>query len=67
MKTGAITERRLLRIKPAAAYLGLSTWTLRRLVQEGELRAVQLPGHAPWLLDIRDLDNWIEKKKSDYR
>lgn len=67
MKTGAIPERRLLRIKQSAVYLGLSTWTLRRLVQQGELRVIQLLGHAPWLLDIRDLDDWIEKNKGDYR
>lgn len=62
-----IPKRRLLRIKRAADYLGLSTRKIRCLVQEGDLHAVQLPGHAPWLLDIRDLDAWIEKNKGDYR
>jgi excisionase family DNA binding protein len=56
--------RRLLRLKPAAEYLSLSTWTLRRLVQGGELPIIKYGENAPWLIDVRDLDGWIEQHKT---
>jgi excisionase family DNA binding protein len=56
--------RRLLRLKPAAEYLALSTARLRTLIQTGELPAVITGEGAPWLVDIRDLDSWIEQKKA---
>jgi excisionase family DNA binding protein len=55
--------RRLLRTKCAAAYLGLSEWKLRRLVQEGQIPVVQYREGAPWLVDLCDLDRWIAEKK----
>ncbi len=55
--------RRLLRLKIAAQYVSLSTWTLRGMIQRGELPVVRGAEGAPWLLDIRDLDNWIEQNK----
>ncbi len=57
-------ERRLLDVKAVAAYLGLSSWTVRALpvprvrleLSNGkELRRV--------LFDRRDLDAWIERQK----
>lgn len=61
----AISARRLLRLKPASEYLSISTAQLRRLVQSAALPVIRLEenGHAPWLLDIRDLDAWIERTK----
>ena len=58
--------RRLLRIAEAAEYLHLSPWTLRGLVQRGELPIIKLVenGHSPWLFDIRDLDDWITRTKA---
>lgn len=57
--------RRLLRLKPASEYLSLSPAKLREIVQREGLPVIQLSenGHAPWLLDIRDLDAWIERTK----
>lgn len=55
--------RRLLRLKPAAEYVSLSTWTLRRMIQQGELPAVITGEGAPWLVDVQDLDEWISSKK----
>jgi excisionase family DNA binding protein len=59
---------RLLSLKDAAAYLGLSYWTLRDLVNAGTLRAVKLPLGAGRdlrriLLDRRDLDALVERSK----
>jgi hypothetical protein len=57
--------RRLLRLKPAAEYLSVSTRAVRSLVQQGELPIVSLSenDHAPWLVDVRDLDSLVERKK----
>ena len=58
-------QRRLLRLKPAAAYLSISPGLLRALVQRGEIPVIKITesGHAPWLLDRHELDNWIERTK----
>src|SRR3954468_6855122 len=53
---------RLLRLKPAADYMSMSTWTLRRLIQQGELPVIQRE-NAPWLVDVEDLNAWIERSK----
>jgi hypothetical protein len=54
--------RRLLRLKPAADYVSMSTWTLRRLIQQGEIPVIQRE-NAPWLVDVEDLNVWIERSK----
>ena len=59
----AIPKRRLLRTKEAAEYLSLSPWKLRRLIKEGRLPVVQDADGSPFLLDLRDLDSYIERNK----
>lgn len=57
--------KRLLKLKPAAEYLSVSTRYLRRLVQSGEMEVIRMGDKAgPWLLDVRDLDQWIERMKT---
>ena len=55
--------RRLLRLRDAAKYLSLSPWKLRHIVQSGQLAIVKYRENAPWLLDVRDLDGWVERHK----
>jgi len=55
--------KRLLRVRDAAQYLSVSPWKLRRLVQDGLLPIIQHSDGAPWLLDVRDLDSFIERNK----
>lgn len=62
-KAQASTGRRLLRLKPAAEYLSVSPWTLRRVIQGGEIAFVQIVENGPWLVDRADLDRFIESKK----
>jgi len=57
------SSRRLLRLKEAARYVSLSPWKLRKLVQDGQLPIVKYGENAPWLLDLRDLDGWVERNK----
>lgn len=52
-----------MRVKDAARYLAVSPATVRRLVQEGRVPAVKPGNNAPWLLDVQDLDRWIETHK----
>lgn len=54
--------RRMLKLKAAAEYLGVSTWTLRRILRSGAIPYVQR-GEGNILLDLRDLDADIEKNK----
>lgn len=63
MRVQTHIPRRLLRTKEAALYLGMSPGKLRRLTQCGELSIVQHDEHAPWLYDLRDLDEHIERHK----
>ncbi len=63
MKTQLHPPRRLLRTKEAARYLGMSPGKLRHLTQGGELPIIQHDERAPWLYDLRDLDDHIEKSK----
>jgi excisionase family DNA binding protein len=64
-KPDGTLARRLLRLKAASDYLSLGTGTLRTLCQRGEIPVIRLTesGHAPWLIDVRDLDQWIERTK----
>jgi excisionase family DNA binding protein len=56
-------SKRLLRTREAAHYLSLSPWKVRRLIQDGRLPVVQDGDGAPFLLDVRDLDGYIERNK----
>jgi hypothetical protein len=59
------SAKRLLRLRPASEYLSVSPAKLREIVQREGLPVIQLSenGHAPWLLDIRDLDAWVDRTK----
>ena len=63
MTTTATMQRRLIRTKEAAAYLSMSDWKLRRLIQEGTFPVVQDHEGGPFLLDVRDLDGYVENHK----
>jgi excisionase family DNA binding protein len=61
-RVGALS-RRLLRLKAAAEYLSLSPWKVRSLIQAGRLPVVQDSDGSPFLLDVRDLDGYVERNK----
>lgn len=55
---------RLLDITDASRYLSMSDKGIRELIGRGELPYVQkVPGRSPYLLDIHDLDSWVEQNK----
>ncbi len=53
--------RRLLIVKEAAAYLGISQWTMRGLGWNGEIPEVKIGRRV--LFDRRDLDAFVERSK----
>ena len=55
-------SRRLIRVREAAEYLGSSPWKVRQLIANRRIAFVQ-DGDGPFLLDIRDLDGFIERSK----
>lgn len=59
---GSIGQR-LLRVPAAARYLNLNVKQVRDLVRKREIKAIiRRPGRpVGWLIDIRELDRWIEK------
>jgi hypothetical protein len=55
---------RLLDINDAGRYLGMSDKAVRELIVADELPYIQkIPSRSPYLLDVRDLDKWIEQNK----
>jgi excisionase family DNA binding protein len=63
MTRAQTNARRLVRLKQASEYLSLSPWALRRIIQAGEIPIVKVGEGAPWLLDVRDLDSWVDHHK----
>jgi excisionase family DNA binding protein len=56
---------RLLDLAGAAHYLAMSDKAVRKLIQCGELPYIQrVAGRSPYLVDVRDLDRWIERSKT---
>jgi len=61
--TTTARTKRLLRTREAAQYLSISPWKLRKLIQDGRLPVVQDGEGTPFLLDLRDLDSYVERNK----
>jgi excisionase family DNA binding protein len=65
VSTESLKRCRLLRLKEAAHYISVSPWKLRALIQNGEIPVVKNGDGVAgvWLLDLRDLDEWISRTK----
>lgn len=61
VSTKPLGYKRLYSVPEAAHYLGRSVWSVRRLVWAGDLPQVRAGGRVH--LDVRDLDEFIEKNK----
>lgn len=57
------TGRRLMRLKEAGEYVCLSPWKLRHIIQSGQIPIVKYGENTPWLVDVRDLDEWVQRNK----
>jgi excisionase family DNA binding protein len=64
VQRGCQLPPRLLDITDSARYLGMSDKGIRELIDQGSLPYIQkIAGRSPYLIDVRDLDRWIEKNK----
>ena len=64
VRAAPVISPRLLRTNQAATYLGIGEKAVRALILQGELPYVQMKaGNSPFLLDMRDLDRFIERNK----
>jgi hypothetical protein len=58
-----ILNPRLLPIKDAAAWLGLSLWAMRERIWAGQIPVVQFPGGRKQYVDRLDLEQFIQRNK----
>jgi Helix-turn-helix domain len=59
-----VLQPRLLKLAAAAQYMSMSPGKLRAIIQRGELAVIRGDGGtSPWLLDVKDLEKWIEREK----
>jgi len=56
--------KRLYSIQEAAIYLGRSTWSVREMIWAGKIPYIKDGKRI--FVDIRDLDEWIEKNKTTF-
>ncbi len=61
--SGEELRPRLLKLAAASKYMSMSAGKLRGIVQRGELAVIRGDGTSPWLLDIREIDKWIDQQK----
>lgn len=54
-------QKRLFSVPEAARYLGRTVWGIREMVYAGKIPCIK--DGRRMLLDIRDMDSWIEEKR----
>jgi excisionase family DNA binding protein len=57
---------RLLSLKKAAEYLGVSEWGMRTIIWNGDIPSVRYPGGRKFYIDVKDLDAFVEANKTTY-
>jgi predicted site-specific integrase-resolvase len=58
-----IGNPRLLPLKDAAQWLGLTVWAMRERIWAGHIPVVQFPGGRKQYVDVQDLERFIQKNK----
>ena len=56
--------KRLYSVEDAAEYLGRSVWGVREMLYAGKIPFIKDGRRV--LLDIRDMDEWIERNKTTF-
>ena len=62
-KAQGISNPRLLPLKDAAAWLGLTVWAMRERIWAGQIPVVQFPGGRKQYIDTQDLEKFIQRNK----
>lgn len=55
---------RLLPLKQAAEWLGITTWAMRERIWAGQIPVVKFPGGRKQFIDVRDLEKFIQDNKT---
>ena len=55
---------RLLSLKQAAVFLGLSLWAMRERIWAGEIPVIRFPGGRKLYIDVNDLEDFVTKNKT---
>ena len=55
---------RLLPLKDAANWLGLTVWGMRERIWAGDIPVVRFPGGRKMFIDVRDIEGFIERNKT---
>jgi hypothetical protein len=55
---------RLLTLKKAAEYLGLTVWGMRERIWAGDVPVIRFPGGRKMFVDIQDLETFIQQNKT---
>jgi len=62
-KAQGICNPRLLPLKDAASWLGLTVWAMRERIWAGQIPVIQFPGGRKQYIDTQDLEAFIQKNK----
>ena len=62
-----VKNKRLYTLKEAAQYLGRSDWSMRELIWAGKIPIVRGDGDRKIFIDVKDIDDYIERNKSIYQ
>jgi hypothetical protein len=60
------TVPRLLPLREAAAWLGLTVWAMRERIWAGDIPVVRFPGGRKMYIDTQDLEDLIQKNKTRF-
>lgn len=58
---------RLLPLKQAAEWLGLTVWAMRERIWAGDIPVVQFPGGRKMFIDVQDMETFIQNNKTIIR
>ena len=59
-----IGNPRLLPLRDAAQWLGLTVWSLRERIWAGDIPVVKFPGGRKQFIDVQDLEEFIQRNKT---
>jgi hypothetical protein len=54
---------RLLPLKKAADYLGLTVWGMRERIWAGDIPVIRFPNGRKMFVDVKDIEDFIERNK----
>ncbi|NQU83847.1 MAG: helix-turn-helix domain-containing protein [Parcubacteria group bacterium] len=61
------TSPRLLPLKEAAKYLGLTVWSVRERVWNGDIPVIRFPNGRKQFIDVKDMEAFIQQNKTVFK